>query len=181
MAPRSVFAGVEEVEPGTIRVYVDGRDGRSPPRAMTRRTRRAVRESSRARSTTPSSKFGRRSNTATSLRMLRADVPVGSYLSGGLDSSLVAAMGLRAKGSRFSTFSLRFADAEYDETSYQRVMSQHLGSDHHEVMVTRGDIARVFPEVVLHTERPVLRTARCAVATCSPDWCAIGNQSRPDG
>ena len=96
---------------------------------------------------------------ATSLRMLRADVPVGSYLSGGLDSSLVAALGLRAKGSKFQTFSLRFADAEYDETIHQRAMAEYLGSDHHEVMVTRGDIARVFPEVIYHTERPVLRTA----------------------
>jgi asparagine synthase (glutamine-hydrolysing) len=91
--------------------------------------------------------------------MLRADVPVGSYLSGGLDSSFVAALGLRAKGSRFSTFSLRFEDAEYDETTYQRQMAEYLGSDHHEVMVSRSDIARVFPEVIFHTERPVLRTA----------------------
>ena len=96
---------------------------------------------------------------ATSLRMLRADVPVGSYLSGGLDSSLVAALGLRAKGSKFQTFSLRFEDAEYDETIHQRAMAEYLGSDHHEVMVTRDDIARVFPEVIYHTERPVLRTA----------------------
>ena len=101
----------------------------------------------------------RRSNEATSLRMLRADVPVGSYLSGGLDSSLVAALGLRAKGSKFQTFSLRFEDAEYDETAHQRAMAEHLGSDHHEVLVTRGDIARVFPDVICHTERPVLRTA----------------------
>ncbi len=91
--------------------------------------------------------------------MLRADVPVGSYLSGGLDSSLVAALGLRAKGGRFSTFSLRFEDAEYDETRYQRLMAERLGSEHHEVVVTRRDIAEAFPDVIAHTERPILRTA----------------------
>ena len=57
------------------------------------------------------------------------------------------------------TFSLRFEDAEYDETIHQRAMAEYLGSDHHEVLVSRDDIARVFPEVIYHTERPVLRTA----------------------
>ena len=96
---------------------------------------------------------------ATSLRMLRSDVPVGSYLSGGLDSSLVAALGLEAKGSQFNTFSLRFADAEYDETEFQREMVRRLGSDHHEIVVRREDIAQVFPEVIAHAEAPILRTA----------------------
>jgi asparagine synthase (glutamine-hydrolysing) len=91
--------------------------------------------------------------------MLRADVPVVSYLSGGLDSSLVAALGLLAKGEHFRTFSLRFEDAEYDETSYQRLMVDHLKSEHAEVVVSRRDIAAVFPEVVFHAERPILRTA----------------------
>jgi asparagine synthase (glutamine-hydrolysing) len=98
-------------------------------------------------------------DNATSLRMLRADVPVGSYLSGGLDSSLVSALALRAKGQGFQTFSLRFADAEYDETEFQHAMAKRLGTDHHEVMVSRADIARVFPSVVTHAERPILRTA----------------------
>jgi len=91
--------------------------------------------------------------------MLRADVPVGSYLSGGLDSSLVAALGLRAKGERFQTFSLRFEDVEYDETEFQRALVEHLKSEHHEVVVSRTDIARAFPDVVRHAERPILRTA----------------------
>jgi asparagine synthase (glutamine-hydrolysing) len=157
VAPRTVFEGIEEVEPGTVRtygtggvrterswdpVYPVGEDGRFPG------TLDEAAEAVRAALT-----------EATSLRMLRADVPVGSYLSGGLDSSLVAALGLRAKGSRFSTFSLRFADAEYDETPYQHAMVEHLGSDHHEVVVSREDIARVFPDVIRHAERPVLRTA----------------------
>ena len=91
--------------------------------------------------------------------MLRADVPVGSYLSGGLDSSLVAALGRRVKGDRFSTYSIRFEDAEYDETPFQRLMASSIESDHQEITVTRRDIADVFPEVVYHAERPLLRTA----------------------
>ncbi|HEY7447609.1 MAG TPA: asparagine synthase C-terminal domain-containing protein, partial [Vicinamibacterales bacterium] len=96
---------------------------------------------------------------AVSLRILRADVPVGSYLSGGLDSSLVAALGLRAKQEKFHTYSIRFEDAEYDETEYQRAMVKAIQSDHREVVVSRKDIAECFPQVIAQTERPILRTA----------------------
>jgi asparagine synthase (glutamine-hydrolysing) len=96
---------------------------------------------------------------AVRLRMLRADVPVGSYLSGGLDSSLVAALGRRVKGDKFCTFSIRFEDAEYDETPFQRAVVALIGSDHREVLVRRRDIADAFPAVVAHAERPLLRTA----------------------
>ena len=92
--------------------------------------------------------------------MLRADVPVGSYLSGGLDSSLVAAMGQEAKGEGFRTFSLRFADAEFDETPFQRAM---VGAARQRALRGAWYAARtsraVFPDVVLHTERPILRAA----------------------
>jgi asparagine synthase (glutamine-hydrolysing) len=96
---------------------------------------------------------------AVRLRMLRADAPVGSYLSGGLDSSLIAALGRAVKGDTFCTFSIRFEDAEYDETPFQRSMATLLESDHREITVGRRDIAGVFPEVVAHAERPLLRTA----------------------
>jgi asparagine synthase (glutamine-hydrolysing) len=155
--PRTVFAGVSEVEPGAVRTYHRGTvttswawtpsypgDGHEPFAGSLDDAVVAVREAL---------------ENATSLRMLRADVPVGSYLSGGLDSSFVAALGLRAKGQQFSTFSLRFEDAEYDETGFQRQMVEYLGSDHHEVLVSRADIARAFPDVIRHTERPILRTA----------------------
>jgi asparagine synthase (glutamine-hydrolysing) len=68
-------------------------------------------------------------------------------------------MGQRFAGNRFQTFSLRFEDAEYDETVFQRQMVRQLGSEHHEVVVSRSDIANIFPEVIYHTERPILRTA----------------------
>ena len=97
--------------------------------------------------------------TATRLRMLRADVPVGSYLSGGIDSSVVAALGRRAKSGVFRTFSLRFADREFDETAYQQLMVRRLDSEHAEIVCDRRDIGRCFPDVVAHMERPVLRSA----------------------
>src|SRR6185295_5216790 len=146
--PRTPFAGVEELAPGHVRTY-DARGVRE--RAFWKpefvEEPRSVEDSAGA--------VGEALEEATSLRMLRADVPVGSYLSGGLDSSLVAALGLRAKGGHFHTFSLRFEDAEYDETQYQRAMVAALGSDHHEVVVSRHDIAACFPEVVWHAERPI--------------------------
>ncbi len=157
VAPQTVFEGIEEVEPGTVRIYGEAgvRHYRSyDPGFPTGRVGEFPGSLDDAVDEVRAALVD-----ATSLRMLRADVPVGSYLSGGLDSSLIAAIGLRAKGSNFSTFSLRFEDAEYDETSYQRLMAERLGSDHHEVLVGRADIARVFPDVIRHTERPVLRTA----------------------
>ncbi len=157
VAPRTVFEGIHELEAGHVRTWADGRvddhaywspaypeDGAAAFLGSFDDAARAVRGAL---------------ERSTELRMLRADVPVGSYLSGGIDSSLVAALGLRAKGARFNTFSLRFADAEYDETPFQRLMVERLGSDHHEVTVTRRDIAEAFPDVVRHAERPVLRTA----------------------
>ena len=157
VAPQTVFEGIEELEPGTTSIYHAGEVRRSRCYVPAFPTD----DHTGFRGTLDDAVMAVREalEQSTSLRMLRADVPVGSYLSGGLDSSLVAALGLRAKGSKFQTFSLRFEDAEYDETIHQRAMAEYLGSDHHEVLVTRDDIARVFPEVIYHTERPVLRTA----------------------
>ncbi len=95
---------------------------------------------------------------AVSIR-LRADVPVGAYLSGGLDSSLVTSLIQRSRSSHLETFSIRFEDAAFDETPQQRQMVERLETRHHEVMVTGADIARSFPEVVKHCETPLLRTS----------------------
>ncbi len=161
LAPRSVFSGVAELEPGHVRTYADGR---VVDRAFWRPSypsRSDDSEHARFEGALDEAVERVRAalEAATRLRLLRSDVPVGSYLSGGLDSSLVAAMALRAKGESFHTFSVRFEDAEYDETEFQRLMVAELGSRHHEVVVSRGDIAAVFPDVIRHTERPILRSA----------------------
>ena len=95
---------------------------------------------------------------ATRLR-LRADVPVGAYLSGGLDSSTIAAIVKRYTGNSLRTFSVAFSDRHFDERAFQERMASHLGTEHISIECTDADIAEVFPDVVRHVETPILRTA----------------------
>ncbi|MBI1877962.1 MAG: asparagine synthase (glutamine-hydrolyzing) [Chloroflexi bacterium] len=95
---------------------------------------------------------------ATQIR-LRADVPVGAYLSGGLDSSTTAAIIRNHTNNRLDTFSIAFSDPEFDESQYQRQMADFLKTDHQVVYATHADIGHVFPEVIWHTEIPLLRTS----------------------
>jgi len=90
---------------------------------------------------------------------LRSDVEVGTYLSGGLDSSIVTALALEHGPSRIHSFSVSFADAEFDESPFQQTVSRALGTQHHVVQVTREAIAASFPEALLHAELPVFRSA----------------------
>lgn len=95
---------------------------------------------------------------ATRIR-LRSDVPVGAYLSGGLDSTITTALVRRFTDARLRTFSVTFDDGEFDERAYQREAVRFLETDHQEICCTEDDIGRVFPDVIWHTEQPVLRTA----------------------
>jgi asparagine synthase (glutamine-hydrolysing) len=90
---------------------------------------------------------------------LRADVPVGAYLSGGLDSSVVVSLIRHYTRNPLRTFSISFEDAEFDESRYQQELVQHLGTDHTNFRCTRRDIAEAFPRTVWHAETPILRTA----------------------
>jgi len=90
---------------------------------------------------------------------LRADVPVGAYLSGGLDSSIVTALIRHFSDAPLKTFSVRFADETYDESPFQEEMVRHLRTDHREVVVDYQAIAEAFPKVIWHTEKPIVRTA----------------------
>lgn len=95
---------------------------------------------------------------ATRIR-LRADVPVGAYLSGGLDSSTIAGIIRQHSSARLDTFSIAFDDVDFDESAFQLEMARHLGTEHQVVRATHADIGQVFPEVIYHTEMPVMRTS----------------------
>jgi asparagine synthase (glutamine-hydrolysing) len=156
VAPCTVFRGVEQLEPGHyavldregFRTYSYWRitfpeQGREPSQD-TRENAEILRD---------------RLIEATRLRFLRSDVPVGAYLSGGIDSSVTAAVIARYTDAPLHTFSLRFSDSEFDEGQYQKQMTALLGTEHQEVAVSRSDIAAVFPEVIWHAETPIVRAA----------------------
>ena len=90
---------------------------------------------------------------------LRADVPVGAYLSGGLDSSIITSIVSNHTDTPLRSFSLTFEGAEFDESVYQRELVEHLKTQHSSVHATTVDIGNAFPRMVWHAEAPVVRTA----------------------
>ncbi len=153
--PRTAFAGIDELAPGTMLILENG--GRKvrrywdvefpdasnyepdPQEAWEERIRELLADAVRLQ--------------------LRADVPVASYLSGGLDSSILASLVKRHHNNDLITFSLGFEDAAFDEREYQRMMVGALGTDHREITVGTGDIGRAFFESVWWAERPMTRSA----------------------
>ncbi|MBA1157019.1 asparagine synthase (glutamine-hydrolyzing) [Microvirga mediterraneensis] len=156
VAPRTIFKNISELPPAHI-MAIDANGLRSrpywqlsfPDRQTTSRT-----VSMKDRSEELLDLL----DDATRIR-LRADVPVGAYLSGGLDSSIVSALAARTISSRLRTYSVTFASAEHDESSYQDEVVRALGTEHSSVECLPQDIARIFPDVVRHMETPVVRTA----------------------
>ncbi len=90
---------------------------------------------------------------------LRADVPVGAYLSGGLDSTYTTSIVKRHFNNKLCTFSVAFEDPRFDESAFQQQAVKALRTDHRVIRCTDSDIRRAFPSVVWHAETPLLRTA----------------------
>ncbi len=100
--------------------------------------------------------------SAVTLRM-RSDVPLGAFLSGGVDSSLIAALMQKNSSQAVKTFSIGFSVKEYDETRYARLVAKHLGTEHHELQVT-PDAAQILPKLAWHYDEPF------ADSSAIPTW-----------
>jgi len=89
-------------------------------------------------------------------RLLASDVPVGVMLSGGLDSSAIAAAAVELGHKQFHTFSVGFSDGgEYSELGYARQVAKHLGVENHEVVVDRSSFLEMLPDAVRSTDEPL--------------------------
>ncbi|MFP4045318.1 MAG: asparagine synthase (glutamine-hydrolyzing) [Rhodosalinus sp.] len=92
-----------------------------------------------------------------------ADVEVGSFLSGGLDSSIIAALAARLSPYRLKTFAVGTAGS--DDLRAAREVAAHIGSDHYEDVFTAADVARVLPHVIYHLESADVDLVRSAIPT----------------
>ncbi len=92
-------------------------------------------------------------------RRLRADVPVVSYLSGGIDSSIVVAMAAKVRGEPIPTFTIQILDPRLDETSQAAVVSRHIGARPIVVPVGDAEILGTYPELIRAAESPVVDTS----------------------
>jgi len=87
---------------------------------------------------------------------LMSDVPLGVFLSGGVDSSAVAALMTKIRGTPVETFSVGYAEDTYSELPYARIVANHLNSIHHEVLVSQQDFFEALPHLIWHEDEPVV-------------------------
>jgi asparagine synthase (glutamine-hydrolysing) len=87
---------------------------------------------------------------------LMSDVPLGVFLSGGVDSSAVAAIMTKLRQAPIETFSVGYAEDAYSELPYARVVAKHLHSVHHEVLVSREAFFDALPRLIWHEDEPIV-------------------------
>ena len=150
-APRTPFAGIASLEPGTYGIWKDGA-------LWLRRYYELDYPEAGCEPTDVVEQLDEHMLRSVGVR-LRADVPVGAYLSGGLDSSITASLAAAASPDTLRTFSITFDDPKFDESVFQRAVAADIGSIHEVTAIRANSIAASFPDVLWHTETPLLRTA----------------------
>lgn len=86
---------------------------------------------------------------------LMSDVPLGAFLSGGLDSSAVAALMTKIRREPVETFSVGYRETAYSELPYARMVAKHMNSIHHEVLLSRDDFFDCLPKLIWHEDEPI--------------------------
>jgi len=154
-APHSIFAGIEKLPPASLLIVEDGK-------VTTRRYWRIPEAVDRARSETEwIERVRTRLDESVRMQMV-SDVPLGAFLSGGIDSSTVVGLMAAHSAEPIKTYAIGFsggeADAFYNELPYARRVADLFHTDHHEIVV-RPDVAALLPRLVWHMDEPIADTA----------------------
>jgi len=144
--PNTIFRGIRKLSPAHYAVYREGQltTGCYWNPDFTREVRRSAADYSAEL---------RELMTRAVEKRLQSEVPLGSFLSGGIDSSIIVALAQQLTREPVKTFSIGFPVAEYDETSYAREVARHLGTDHHEERV-EPDCMEILPQLMWHYDEP---------------------------
>jgi len=146
-APATAFRSIRSLRPGHTRVYRDGREASETPYWR-------IAFSPKERMAEPEALERLRTAIAESVRLrLISDVPLGAFLSGGIDSSTVVAFMAQESNAAVRTYSVGFADEDYSELRYARLVADRFSTDHHEFVV-EADAAAVLPMLVRHVGQP---------------------------
>jgi asparagine synthase (glutamine-hydrolysing) len=145
-APRSILVGIQKLAPASILTW----DGGEP--SIRRYWTLAYRPKSTQSEDDDREQCEELIRESVRLR-LRSDVPVGVFLSGGMDSSVVTAMMAGLSERPVRTFSIGFDERAYDELPYARAVARHFGTDHTEEVVTL-DAIRLLPALAYHFDEP---------------------------
>lgn len=147
-APYTVYRDCRKVLPGTFEVFGPGHGQHNvvvwwdPARRLADARQRPFEGSLPA----AADRLEELVEDATRLRML-ADVPVGAFLSGGIDSSTTVAFMQRLSALPVKTFTIGFKEAQFDETAHARRVAEHLGTDHTELCLTAAEVADLIPKL----------------------------------
>lgn len=159
-APKSLYAALRTVRPGAVLTF-------DPTLKVTESTYwsatelyagATVRPMRQALSVMPETELLDRveSELAEAFRYrLVSDVPVGLFLSGGIDSSIVAALLARVPGTTLRTFTIGYAGSEFDESEYARTVAAHLGAEHTEFTVSEAEALALFARLDDIADEPI--------------------------
>jgi asparagine synthase (glutamine-hydrolysing) len=147
-SPRTILRGVEKLEPGAMLTW-------EPSGRLVRRRYWELDFEPKLRISYEDAldEFEERSLSAVRERLV-SDVPLGVFLSGGVDSSFILAQMAAAGAPRIESFAIGFPDARYDERRYAREVAAVLGSLHHEAVVEPSDLVELLPDLVHHYGEP---------------------------
>src|SRR5918911_850797 len=147
-APLSIYQGIHKLKAAHTLTLEDGRVDVQPYWRLSYKKRQHV-------PTEEEAALHLRELLAEAVRMrLVSDVPLGVLLSGGVDSSSVAAFAVRASSEAVKTFSISFAEASFDESSYARAVAKFLGTDHHEERLSVDLTANLVGEIGSWMDEP---------------------------
>jgi asparagine synthase (glutamine-hydrolysing) len=158
-APYSIFEGFRKLEPGCIRTFElaageRGGEGRAAPYwTLAGAASHGLAHPFDGDEREAVDELERRLKESVALRMI-ADVPLGAFLSGGIDSSLVVALMQAQATGRVRTFTIGFEEKEYDESSFAREVAARLGTEHTERIVTAAEALAAVPRIAALFDEP---------------------------